>query len=232
MAVKIAAARFPSMSWVAEVLGAKAILAPGQGARDHARAAIQWLSPNISERQIFTHLGWRQINGQWVYLHAGGAIGPSRREPGIEVALPSGLERYTLPAPPDDQEVGCYIHASLRVLELMPARITYPSYVAVWRAVLGEVDCSLFLYGKTGQGKSEWAALLQQHFGPEMNRLNLPANFSSTGNSLEALAFHAKDALLVIDEFYPAGSLADMQRGHKEADRILRAQGNPPAGGG
>jgi hypothetical protein len=31
----------------------------------------------------------------------------------------------------------------------------------------------------------------------------LPAAWSSTGNALEVLAFHAKDALLVIDDFAP-----------------------------
>ncbi len=108
----------------------------------------------------------------------------------------------------------------------MPPRIAYPSYAAVWRAVLGNVDYAGFLYGKTGKGKSEWAALQQQHYGAEMDRLHLPGNFSSTGNNLEALAFLVKDALYVIDDFCPTGSSADGQRYHKEADRIIRAQGN------
>src|SRR5262249_15380984 len=39
-------------------------------------------------------------------------------------------------------------------------------------------------------------------------------------------AFDAKDALLVIDDFAPCGGLLDAQRTHREADRLLRAQGN------
>src|SRR5205807_5268138 len=54
----------------------------------------------------------------------------------------------------------------------------------------------------------------------------LPANWSSTGNALEAQAFTAKDALLVVDDFAPQGSAADVQRYHREADRLLRGQGN------
>jgi hypothetical protein len=97
---------------------------------------------------------------------------------------------------------------------------------AVYRAVLGDTDHSLFLVGATGSFKSERAALCQQHFGASMDRLHLPTNFQSTGNALEGLAFAAKDALLVIDDFCPTGAVGDVQRSHKEADRIFRGQGN------
>jgi hypothetical protein len=46
----------------------------------------------------------------------------------------------------------------------------------------------------TGRFKSEAAALAQQHFGAGLDARHLPANWSSTGNALEALAFTAKDA--------------------------------------
>jgi hypothetical protein len=47
----------------------------------------------------------------------------------------------------------------------------------------------------------------------------------STANANELLAFHAKDALVVIDDFVPAGP-AEGARQHREADRLIRAQGN------
>ncbi len=72
-------------------------------------------------------------------------------------------------------------------------------------------------------------ALGQQHYGSAMNARNLPGSWSSTGNSLEILAHSAKDALLVVDDFAPGGSTADVQRYHREADRLLRAQGNRSA---
>jgi len=59
-----------------------------------------------------------------------------------------------------------------------------------------------------------------------MDSRHLPASWSSTGNALEGIAFAAKDALLVIDDFAPSGTSADVARFHREADRILRAQGN------
>ena len=56
----------------------------------------------------------------------------------------------------------------------------------------------------------------------------LPANWSSTENSLEGLAFLAKDCVLVVDDFKPGGMAQDQVGGshHGKADRLLRAQGN------
>jgi integrase len=59
-----------------------------------------------------------------------------------------------------------------------------------------------------------------------MDARHLPANWASTGNALEGLALAAKDALLVVDDFWPSGSSADVQRLHREADRLFRGQGN------
>ena len=59
-----------------------------------------------------------------------------------------------------------------------------------------------------------------------MHRENLPASWCSTANYSEALAFHAADTLLVIDDFKPGGSSGDIQRAHFQADRIFRGAGN------
>jgi len=67
---------FGAMNWVTDQLGASAIVYPGF--KDHARAAIQSLSPEIEPRRVYTHTGWRKIDGSWLYLHAGGAIGRRR----------------------------------------------------------------------------------------------------------------------------------------------------------
>src|SRR5262249_54434917 len=82
------------------------------------------------------------------------------------------------------------------------------------------------LAGPTGAGKTELAALVQQHHGTGMDARHLPGSWASTGNSLEGLAFAAKDSLLVVDDFAPGGSVADVARMPREADRLRRAQGN------
>ncbi len=222
----VSAAQFSGMNWAIDHLGAQAIVFPGFGLREHARAAIQVLSTDLVERTIFTHTGWRKVGDTWVYLHAGGAIGTDGPVAGVEVAMPSSLERYSLPDPPTGDALVTAVQASLHVLHSGPAGIVMPLFAAIWRAVLGPASFSLHLAGQTGVFKTELAALAQQHFGAAMTARSLPGSWSSTGNALEALAFAAKDALLVVDDFAPCGSSADVQRFHREADRLIRAQGN------
>jgi hypothetical protein len=188
--------------------------------------ALQLQSGNVLQRIVFRHVGWRKIGESWFYLHAGGAIGSAGLVDDIPVSLPEPLAGFNLPAPPEGADLAAAVRTSLGLLALGPDRATFPLLAAVYRAVLGDTDFSLHLSGPTGCYKSEAAALVQQHFGAGMVRTALPANWGSTANALEGLAFAAKDALLVVDDFCPTGSAADVQRCHKEADRLFRGQGN------
>src|SRR5206468_8843973 len=133
---------------------------------------------------------------------------------------------FVLPAPGEGDELTSAIRATLRILDLAPDRVTAPLLGAVTRAVIGETDFSLHVTGPTGMGKSELAALGQQHYGALLDARHLPGTWISTGNALESLAFAAKDALLVVDDFVPGGTSDDASRLDREADRVLRAQGN------
>jgi hypothetical protein len=222
----IPALQFPSMSWPTCHLGAEAIVYPGPTVREHARCAVQVLSGEVEKRVLFTHTGWRKIAGEWVYLHAAGAVGKGGAVPGIAVVLSSALRGYELPPPPEGEDLASAVRQSLGLLDVAPDAVTLPLLGAVARAALGSADLSVHLAGPSGAGKTELAALAQQHFGPALDARNLPGSWSSTANALERIAFDAKDALLVIDDFAPGGAVQDIQRLHREADRILRAQGN------
>jgi hypothetical protein len=222
----VAARDFPWMRWPVEVWGTRAVVHAGAAVADHARAAIQLLSGDVPTRTVYAHTGWREVDGQWVYLNGAGGIGPAGIVPGIEVQLPDALAGYVLPAPPQGPALVEAVRASLGILDLGPDRITVPLLGSVYRAVLGPADYTLHLSGPTGCYKTEAAALPQQHFGAGLDARHLPGSWASTGNSLEVLAHAAADALLAVDDFAPNGSTADVQRMHREADRLLRAQGN------
>src|SRR5262249_28446974 len=181
---------------------------------------------DVPTRTVYAHLGWREVDGRWVYLHGGGAIGEAGAVEGVEVQLPDALAGYVLPLPPEGADLTRAVRASLALFGLAPDRITAPLLAAVYRAVLAPADYGLHLSGPTGTGKTELAALAQLHWGTGLDARHLPGSWASTGNALEGLAFAAKDALLVVDDFAPQGSSADVQRYHREADRFLRAQGN------
>jgi hypothetical protein len=225
--VRVLVAKFPIMNWALESWGVGAYIEPGLGAKDHLRAAIQINSgDDIPRRTIFKHTGWRLINAIWYYLSGGGAIGPKGVEPSVEVNLPPPLSRYVLPPPPETAELIVAIKASLGMLGVAPRRITFPCLATTYRAVLGDSDLGIHVAGPSGAHKTGLTALCQQHYGATMDERHLPGSWSSTGNSLEALAFGAKDALLTIDDFAPTGSSNDVQRTHRDADRVFRAQGN------
>lgn len=218
----VTASEFPRMGWVLRHLGPQALIYPGQ--QQHARAAIQWLSGQVRQERIFTHLGWTRDGSDWLYLHAGGAVGAHGPRCDVRVQLPSALEHYQVPTVGAVERANA-VRASLRFLSLAPDRISFPLLAAVYRAPFGKVDFSLFLTGETGTLKTTLAALCQQHFGAKMDAGGLPANFVSTANALESLAFTAKDALLVVDDFVPTAGPGDTTL-QSVAERLFRAAGN------
>lgn len=222
----VPAGQFPTMNWVAEKVGARAVILPPFINRDHARAAIQLLSGDVPERKVYAHLGWRHLPEGWAYLHAGGAITADGLNKDIVVRLPEVLKDFKLPKPPKKEELVTAVRASLSILDVATHEITVPLFAAIWRPPLGKNDLTLHLAGPTGAGKTEAAALGQQHYGRRLGSRNLPAGWTGTANSLEVIAFAAKDALLVVDDFAPQGNMYEVARSHREADRLIRAQGN------
>jgi hypothetical protein len=222
----VPASQFSALNWVSANLGARAWVDAGVLVKDQVRLAIQQLSTGIVQRQVYAHTGWRNIDGAWVYLHAGGAIGKDGALENIEVRLSDKLSHYVLPEPPRGEALAEAVRSSLSLLDLACDRVTVPLVATVYRAVLKACDFATYLAGPTGTFKSELAALGQAHWGPGWRGRNLPGNWASTANSLESAAFLAKDALFVIDDFNPRGSQAQVAAWHDKADRVLRAQGN------
>jgi hypothetical protein len=225
----IPSSEFGRMDWPIERIGPAAITFPNQ--REYARTAIQSNSMTAEDRCIYTHTGWRKIGGCWAFLHAAGAIGDKGAAEGVSVRLVGPLSRYELQLPTNPDALRSAVQSSLRLILLGPTPVSLPlraaTYrAATYRAAFGGSDFSLHLAGETGAFKSELAALEQQHFGAGMDRLHLPGAWSSTANSIEALAFHAKDVLMVIDDFAPQGGAVDVNRYYATADRLLRAAGN------
>ena len=230
LCARVAADRYAAMTWVTEVWGTAPVVFAGQGKKDHLRAAIQMLSGSVPRRTVYGHLGWRRIDDRWAFLHQGAGITRDGVLDAVEVETGvDGLLIYDLPEPPPATEAVKALHASLAILDLGADTITAPLLGGVYRAPLGEaafIDFSIHLTGPTGVFKSELAAVAQAHFGAGFNSRRLPASWADTANMLEKKAFLAKDAVLVVDDFAPAGTTADVQRLHREADRLIRGAGN------
>ena len=219
-AVRVPAARFAGMNWVTDAWGLKAVVRAGLATKDQLREAIQRFSPNALRRQVFTHLGWRKIGDEWIYLTAAGAVGRD----GFEVDLGPELARYSLPKRAEDPIEA--MRVSLRLLDVAPLSVTVPLWAGVFRAPLASafpLDLALWVEGTTGSMKSTLMALLLSHFG-EFERTSLPGAWSSTANQLERRAFLLKDSVFVIDDWAP--NPLDTREMETKASRLIRSQGN------
>lgn len=219
---RIAVTAFPTMAWVLEQWGMRAVIHAGSTAKDAVREAIQQLSPHRPAREVFTATGWREREGCWIFVTAGGVVGAD----GAEVDLERPLQNYQIPTVLDDPRGA--MEASLRFLNLAPP-ITTLLFAAMYRAPLAAAvmpDVSVGLIGPSGSFKSTLAALALSHYGP-FERTSLPASWTSTSNALERLAYLAKDVVLVIDDYAP--SSFDVRELEAKAARLLRNQGNVSA---
>ncbi len=225
--IQVPAHSYDQMSWPTEALGSKAIVGAGKFVRDHLRVAVQKFSADAERETVYTHTGWRPIEGHgWCYLHAGGSIGTKGPIPEIQVQLPDALCGMVLPPPGEGAGLRSDIETALTLRELGPPTIMFTLLSAVFRAPMGDTDFAIVLFGATGTFKTEAAALAQSFYGAGFHARNLPGSFLSTANALEGLACVAKDMLFTVDDYVPDGSRQDVQRQSRDAGRLLRAQGN------
>jgi hypothetical protein len=235
-------------SWAGQLWGAKAGIKPNR--EKDLRYVIQLMAREIPISTIYSHVGWREVNRSWIYLHARGAIGPGSEN--VEVEISERLRQYSLPIETGDIKEA--LKTSLSLLELGPKKLMYPLLAVIYLAPLCEplrqagIEPSLlsYIWGVSGSKKSTLIALLLSHFG-NFEHTGLPASFRDTANSIEKLAFLAKDTVLAVDDLYPAreprerakleGVLEHLSRnqgdrtgkGRMKADTSLR-EGLPPKG--
>jgi len=228
--VIVPAEKFASLSWVPAAWGMAANVEPGSTNKDRVRHAIQCMARGVKRETIYTHLGWRKVDGRWVFLHAGGAVGADDVLVDVETEG-GGLSRYVLP-----EEAGDPADAmswSLKTLEVAPENVTIPLFAKVYLAPLCEplrqagIEPAFvtWLLGQTGAMKSTLAGLCLCHFGTFTGK-ELPACFRDTANAIEKKAFVAKDVLLVVDDYHPAGKKDDARKMLAIAEQLLRSYGD------
>jgi len=212
---------FSGMNWVIDQWGIAANIYAGTRMREHLRSAIQTLSgESVKQRWVYTHTGWREIDGDLCYLTHRSALGAEN----VEITLTrSELQMYQLPTDPGDVHEA--IHISLSFLDVAPRRITWPLLASMYLAPLSSItepDFILWLYGTTGSLKSSIAALALNHYGPKFDYNRLPAGWDDTVTTIEKKAFTVKDAPLVIDDFAPQSTISGANELERRASRVLR----------
>ena len=220
--VEVSSVNFNSLNWVTAEWGVKTVIAAGQSSRDRLREAIQLQSHDALQRVIYTHTGWREIDGEMAFLSNSGAMGVS----GVEVELEPPLQRYQLLEPDGDPTEA--IKTSLNYLLVANLETTIPLWTAMYLAPLSELiepSFTLWLVGPSGAFKSTLTALALSHFGT-FDMRHLPASWRDTHNQLEKLLFLCKDLPLVIDDWAPGQDSAKARELEVKAEYVVRAQGN------
>ncbi len=237
------AEKFAGLSWVSR-WGSRACLEPGQTVKDFVRHAIQKTSTDTPVKTHYGHTGWREINGQWVYLHAGGAIGTGPDMPQVSVRLSRELERYLLPPSPScNQERAAdfpetekeALEASLGLIDIGSRAVTIPLFCLVYLAPLTTLlnpmpNFGGYLFGSSGTFKTSVALLALAHFGNFSGAESL-SNFDDTPGILEKRSFTLKDTLHVIDDYHPSANRKAAESKEGIAQRMIRAYSNRTARG-
>ena len=219
---------FGAVTWPIAKLGARAIVSPSHSARSEFRAAIQELS-NPQVQRVFAHTGWTTIDGKPAYLTGSGAITKEGLNKEVTVDLArTELGRYEIA--PQDADQG---EIWRKLLNIAPLHITAVllGTAAIAPLVTGLDDLGykpnyvVWCHGGSGTYKSSAVALYQSLWGKFTDQ-TLPANFLGTENYIERQWFCAKDALLTVDDWYPASDRKDQSRMRALASKILRSAGN------
>jgi hypothetical protein len=95
---ELSASDFATMSWVGTHVAPTAYCTPRH--REEVCVAIRQHSEDYENRVVFAQTGWRMVEGQQVFLHAGGGICSTGTLDTVEVDLPDALLGFRLPAPP------------------------------------------------------------------------------------------------------------------------------------
>jgi hypothetical protein len=230
--VEVPAERLPqARRWAAQAVGAHAVITPMSRDEAHVATAAQYLGDGQwTSVTTYAHTGWRSdIDGTWRFLTASGALGADGLDTSVSVDL--GTEALNLYALPDPDEAAAEalveaVRASVALLDVAPLTVTAPLLGAVYRAPLPLLpETSAYVVGPSGSLKSAASATALQHFGRGLDARNFPANWTFTGNALEAIANQLANVLLIIDDYAPQ-SADDPRRLATAADRIFRGAAN------
>lgn len=216
--------------WAVQAAGPAAAIAAISRGPEHVLAAAQILGEEHQRFEIYSHTGWRHLGGAWHFLTASGALNAKGLDDSVTVDLGSEvLNRYRLPDPhgASADEIRAAVRASLDLRSVAAKELAIPQLSAVYRAPLPlHPDVTVWVTGLTGLGKTALAALMQQHFGAAMDSKSLPANWASTGNALEGMAFSLANVLMVVDDYNPQGSDRDQTAMRQAAERLIRGSAN------
>lgn len=225
MHLRVNAEQWRDSSWLESLPGPPDYDAKPSGLAT-LRRAIKAVSGEIRSNRRYRWTGWRRGgDGQWMFVHAGGAIAATGVRP-APVLLTGPLARYDLPDPCDDPARlrAAFTDDSGGWLGRLPARVAAPLLGHVYRSALGPNPWVLALIGSPGSYKTSIASLAMHHWGELWDRRKPGSSMSGNGDTLNALRIKlnsAKDALYWADDVAPTRDWGAAQKALEEFARLV-----------
>lgn len=222
--VRIPASKVHNLEWITDRWGYSPTLTSGGSTKDQVREIMQRISlgRGLSRKTVFSHTGWRKIEGKWRYLMPGG----TEQIDGVSVELPSPYSHYHFP---DNQEdIALAARASLGFLDTVAHEVSIPllafTYLAPLQSIL-KPAFALWLRAHTGSFKSSLTALAVSHFGDFQDNTP-PVTWEGTARGIERFLSDMKDCPAWVDDFNPRQSDRDMAIQMSKATAVISLYGN------
>lgn len=217
------------MNWISKNWGLSPRIAVGSTNRDYFRDYIQSRGEDMIAKTIYAHTGFKTIEDKLCFLSSKNVIG---NESAI-CKLEGDLSKYRFIDKAGISKKDA-LNAALDLFNLASPEISYPllsfTYLAPLNHFLTKVGISpsfsLFCKGETGSFKTVISMLYLSHFMEYSGMTESPpANFHSTSNAIEKMAFTLKDALLLVDDYHPT-TAQDKKRMDSICQRLARGAGD------
>lgn len=226
--VEVPAERFDRFEWIGGLAGSRMAIGGASGSRENLCAALKLMSPAETRRR-YRYSGWTKETGEWVYLHAHGAIGAEGEVEGLRAEFPDAsdefpdLSRFTFPAAPESDALVEGIGHCADLFFIDPGPVATALFGAVWRAALGRAPLSVFIVATQQTGKTYLTSLAQQHYGAGFNEFSVPDTWNSTAQGINGARAAVGDAVFLVDDFKRTGNRAADAKLEDVFNQVVRA---------
>ncbi len=215
-------------SWITSKLGASFVFTGNY--KKYFKPMFEESLNGAKIRKISHFTGWHSFNGSYRYFHASGTIPELNSQTEIACGpIEYDFNRNSILS--NNQYLIEYFFSMLDIANQRHYEITLPLLLYQPLAILKhffklsgyEPEFCLFIIGKSGSGKTTIAELFSCIFNRNNTKVN--CNFNDTMASIEVKANTLKDAVMIVDDFYPSMG-KDKQEQNQKLERIDRMYGD------
>lgn len=214
-----------SSSWINTKLNIKYYIGANCNTYELFKIYISKQFKNINPEIKYEQIGWRNINGKYIYLHGNGVIGvnntdmkgSSDKKLEIDDSL-TNIEAlkltHLLTNLSNDltKTIPLFLYSHLSVLkELFVISGAEPKFV-------------LWIYGLTGSMKTSVSKVFFNLFNRTQSKIT--ATFKDTTAAVEMKAFEYKDSIILLDDYHPSTSYNEKKNMESLASNVLRMFGD------